>query len=196
MVLDIAPQFKLDAQGQIGQSLQEDAGAVIERITSEFYQSRCGRVVTAAANMVITAENAPFGITSHKAFTDAGAVACAAFMESDVPEELINPVFARFAIGLVPYPAVADTRQERYRKIDSMAREAHQAHPEFKAHTSVIIEYFTAITQQARAGKSAFVGAGYVISQLSAAWAKVREGALDKRWAQAVEGVDWDKFQA
>jgi len=199
MPTEIPVTFRVDACGSIVQQLQDDTFATIMKYRTQFASHRISRLTNRAAEFL--SNNRHITGYSEMALLGSAAIACAAFMASDLPQPYLDRTMSAASYGSIYdlLDCCKDTSPDsgyldNYELLEQVSAAGNVTHPEFHHATDILMDYFTSTTLDAKAGQLAIIGAGILMRQFDMSWHKVRGQAIDDICLQETDGIAWESI--
>lgn len=199
MPREIPVTFRVDARGTVVQQLQDDTFATIMKYRTQFASHRISRLTNRAVDFL--SNNRHITGYNEMALLGSAAIACAAFMASDLPQPYLDRTMSAASYGSITdlLDCCKDTSPgsghlDNYDLLEQISTAGNVMHPEFHHATDLLMDYFTSATPDAKAGQLAAIGAGIILRQFDLSWDVVRSQAIDDICLQETEGIEWDSI--
>ncbi len=120
------PKFIFDSRTEIAMAITDDVGCAINDIVPELSSYHGSVVIKNAAELLLPKLDGIEDIYKHKAFYDAGMIACKAFLESDLSSTAKIQTYKRFKIATCPSRLSAITLNKPWRLLTKLQWKAQR----------------------------------------------------------------------
>lgn len=189
----ISSGYRLDSEGIVLEQISDDVAMFIVDKTQELAESKQGKFVLAAAELLVPEESTLLSAYRRHAFCSGAATAIAAFGESDLPKTLQERTQKQFVLQSAPISLLHNDNEQTIAAFEREADKGLRTHPELGNHLDFVSHYLSSITQDQRIGRLSFTGAGIVLERLDRSLDAVWRAECCRQLGYDIGAVDWSE---